>query len=234
MSEEPGTESARDQLAQQLRELRVSTGRSLKELERVTAASDSSLSRYLKGTSLPPWSVVESLCRAAGREPAPMRELWQDARREQVGQRAESVTSDEPLLVPPAAGGADGVADGPPVVSARRWGRPSRQLLALLVAAVVIIGTVVSAVAWSLANGGDADAERLCPWQYIVTDGDPSPVIISDHPGKGRYRIGTYLPSQIFWAYEPVQADGGMMRTTEGWITQGDWIRRYPKACKDR
>jgi hypothetical protein len=77
-----------------------------------------------------------------------------------------------------------------------------------------------------------ASAHRACPWQYIVTDGDPAPVLVFDKPGPDGHRTGQYQPSQIFYAPDPVQATGRRMRTADGWINQGDWIRRYPGACR--
>jgi hypothetical protein len=54
-------------LAHELRRMRHLSGRSLKELEKAIFVSDSSLSRYLAGRQLAPWSVVVALCRPVGR-----------------------------------------------------------------------------------------------------------------------------------------------------------------------
>ncbi|GAB3832262.1 helix-turn-helix domain-containing protein [Dactylosporangium cerinum] len=67
-------------LAAKLRILRNRTGKSLRELERLTHTSDSSLSRYLNGSTLPPWTVVAALCRVAGTDPDQLRTLWSAAR----------------------------------------------------------------------------------------------------------------------------------------------------------
>jgi len=72
-------------LAAALRELRARTGRSLKDLEKVTAISDSALSRYLTGATLPPWSAVQALSTAAGQDPARLRTLWEHCPRERYG-----------------------------------------------------------------------------------------------------------------------------------------------------
>lgn len=74
-------------LARELRRVRAETGVSLKELERATASSDSSLSRYLAGISAPPWAVVEALCRAAHRNPQDLADVWQTAQRSRVERR---------------------------------------------------------------------------------------------------------------------------------------------------
>jgi plasmid stability protein len=68
---EPGA-----QLTAALRALRERSGKTLRELERVTNASDSALSRYLSGRTLPPWPVVDALCKSAGQDASRLRPLW--------------------------------------------------------------------------------------------------------------------------------------------------------------
>ncbi|NUR94491.1 MAG: tetratricopeptide repeat protein [Kribbellaceae bacterium] len=70
----------RDELAGQLSQLRDLTGRSLRDLAREVNASSSSLSRYFSGQAVPPWPTVVALCRAAGRDPRPLREPWERAK----------------------------------------------------------------------------------------------------------------------------------------------------------
>ncbi|MFD7156230.1 ATP-binding protein [Kribbella sp. NPDC059898] len=77
----------RDELAGQLSQLRDLTGRSLRELARDINASSSSLSRYFSGQAAPPWPTVVALCKAAGRDPRPLREVWERAKSD--GPRAE-------------------------------------------------------------------------------------------------------------------------------------------------
>ncbi|MBO3737404.1 ATP-binding protein [Actinoplanes flavus] len=72
----------REELAGRLRQLRDLTGRSLRELERDVHVSSSSLSRYFSGQAVPPWPTVVALCRAAGRDPRPLREMWERAKDE--------------------------------------------------------------------------------------------------------------------------------------------------------
>lgn len=69
-----------EELAGWLRQLRDVTGRSLRELARDVHVSSSSLSRYFSGQAVPPWPVVVALCRAAGRDPRPVREVWERAK----------------------------------------------------------------------------------------------------------------------------------------------------------
>jgi transcriptional regulator with XRE-family HTH domain len=81
MDPRDSTRSAREQLGERLRVLQVRSGKSLKQLEMTVHASDSSLSRYLAGTTVPPWPVVESLCREAGEEAEEVKGLWERAGR---------------------------------------------------------------------------------------------------------------------------------------------------------
>ncbi|MFG3116651.1 ATP-binding protein [Streptomyces sp. NPDC048197] len=69
-----------EELAGALRQLCDVTGRSLRELAREVHVSSSSLSRYVSGQAVPPWPTVVALCKAAGRDPRPMREVWERAK----------------------------------------------------------------------------------------------------------------------------------------------------------
>ncbi|MEU4244098.1 helix-turn-helix transcriptional regulator [Actinoplanes sp. NPDC026619] len=66
--------------AARLRSLRARSGMTLRELQAVTYASDSALSRYLTGHSVPPWKVVAALCEQAGADAEELRPHWQKAR----------------------------------------------------------------------------------------------------------------------------------------------------------
>ncbi|MEU7900795.1 tetratricopeptide repeat protein [Nonomuraea sp. NPDC049152] len=68
-----------DELAARLRLLQELSGRGVRALARDTGLSSSSLSRYLSGQSVPPWSVVIELCRLVKRDPRPLRPLWDRA-----------------------------------------------------------------------------------------------------------------------------------------------------------
>ncbi len=50
--------------------------------------SDSSLSRYFRGSTVPPWATVRDLCRALGADPTEYRALWEAADRSQNRQAA--------------------------------------------------------------------------------------------------------------------------------------------------
>ncbi len=68
-----------------LRRLKADSRRSLRDIERATHISNSSLSRYLSGQATPSWNVVVALCRVTGHDPRPLRPLWEAADR---GRRA--------------------------------------------------------------------------------------------------------------------------------------------------
>lgn len=68
------------ELAGVLRQLRDLTGRSLRELARDVHTSSSSLSRYFAGQAVPPWPTVVALAKAAGRDPRPLRAVWERAK----------------------------------------------------------------------------------------------------------------------------------------------------------
>lgn len=89
-----------DQLAFELRQLRKRAGKSLRELERTTYASDSALSRYLAGRNLPPWRVVAALSVEGGRDPEELRDLWERASKAHSRSKvAEPVAPQEPAQV---------------------------------------------------------------------------------------------------------------------------------------
>ena len=76
----PPEPSSADDLAGRLRSLRARSGKTLRELQSVTFASDSALSRYLSGRAVPPWNVVAALCEQAGVDSAGLRPVWTRAR----------------------------------------------------------------------------------------------------------------------------------------------------------
>ncbi|MFF5704102.1 RICIN domain-containing protein [Streptomyces sp. NPDC012794] len=78
-----GGRSPAQQLGGALRALQQRSGRTLRSLESEVRISDSSLSRYLRGSTIPPWSTVRDLCRALGADPAEYRALWEAADRSQ-------------------------------------------------------------------------------------------------------------------------------------------------------
>lgn len=69
------------ELGAALRALQQRSGRTLRALEEQVRISDSSLSRYFRGDTVPPWPVVRDLCRALGADPFAYRTLWEAAER---------------------------------------------------------------------------------------------------------------------------------------------------------
>src|SRR5690349_23300555 len=90
-----------DEFAQRLRAVRDATGRSLRELEKLTHVSTSSLSRYFAGQSLPPWPVVVRLCQLAKQDPRALRAAWEHARQPRP---ASPARNDLPLDITGFAG----------------------------------------------------------------------------------------------------------------------------------
>ncbi|WP_243774919.1 ATP-binding protein [Actinomadura barringtoniae] len=72
-------EDPQDELAARLRLLQEVSKLGVRALARDAGLSSSSLSRYLSGQTVPPWSAVISLCRLVQRDPRPLRPLWERA-----------------------------------------------------------------------------------------------------------------------------------------------------------
>ncbi|CAM5525614.1 helix-turn-helix domain-containing protein [Streptomyces narbonensis] len=84
-------------LGRALRDLQRRSGRTLRDLETSVRISDSSLSRYFLGTTVPPWATVRDLCEALGGDPSEYRLLWQAADRGQRKPvRRQRATDGEP------------------------------------------------------------------------------------------------------------------------------------------
>lgn len=90
--------SAQLALAAELRAARERTGHTLRELQAATFASDSALSRYLSGRSVPPWDVVAALCRQLGSDPERLRPLWQEAKTARRRRQDPAVETRESLV----------------------------------------------------------------------------------------------------------------------------------------
>ncbi|MGC2999505.1 helix-turn-helix domain-containing protein [Streptomyces sp. G35A] len=73
--------AAARKLGDALRSLQQRSGRPLRSLEAQVRISDSSLSRYFRGETVPAWPVVRDVCRALGADPAEYRALWEAADR---------------------------------------------------------------------------------------------------------------------------------------------------------
>ncbi|MER7759231.1 helix-turn-helix domain-containing protein [Streptomyces sp. NPDC097619] len=102
-----------------LRALQQRSGRTLRSLETEVMISDSSLSRYLRGSTVPPWATVRDLCRALGADPAEYRALWEAADRQQPRTGAAVLPEPEPELGP-----GPGSVEGPEPVATGRSREP--------------------------------------------------------------------------------------------------------------
>ncbi|QIB41828.1 helix-turn-helix domain-containing protein [Streptomyces aureoverticillatus] len=122
--------AAARQLGGALRALQQRSGRTLRSLEEQVRISDSSLSRYFRGDTVPPWPVVRDVCRALGGDPTEFRALWEAADRGRPEQ-----PSSEPEVPSPAVPGR--------LARARarltgRWAYATAGALAGLLAGVVV------------------------------------------------------------------------------------------------
>ncbi|MFB7588639.1 RICIN domain-containing protein [Streptomyces sp. NPDC056169] len=70
-------------LGRALRDLQRRSGCTLRTLETSVRISDSSLSRYFLGSTVPPWSTVRALCEVLDGDPSAYRHLWEAADRSQ-------------------------------------------------------------------------------------------------------------------------------------------------------
>ncbi|MFG2341786.1 RICIN domain-containing protein [Streptomyces yangpuensis] len=98
--------TAARRLGDALRARQQRSGMTLKDLEQRALVSDSSLSRYFRGSTVPPWTVVRDICRAMDTDPADYRGLWEAADRAQgrapSGPAEGTGTDGEPAAAPSA------------------------------------------------------------------------------------------------------------------------------------
>ncbi|MFI1562913.1 helix-turn-helix domain-containing protein [Streptomyces sp. NPDC020490] len=106
----PDHGAAARKLGDALRSLQQQSGRTLRSLETQVRISDSSLSRYFRGATVPAWTVVSDICRALGADPAEYRALWEAADRTRPDEPA-GTRPDEPAGTGTGTGTAD--AAGP-------------------------------------------------------------------------------------------------------------------------
>ncbi|MDR6979050.1 transcriptional regulator with XRE-family HTH domain [Streptomyces sp. 3330] len=97
----PEQVAAARRLGEALRGLQQRSGHTLRALETQVRISDSSLSRYFRGQSVPPWPVVRDLCRSMGADPGEYRALWEAAGR--TDSADEPAVDDTPGTSPPPA-----------------------------------------------------------------------------------------------------------------------------------
>ncbi|WP_166026102.1 helix-turn-helix domain-containing protein [Streptomyces chilikensis] len=109
----PERDEAVRRLANALRGLQQRSGCTLRGLEARVRISDSSLSRYFRGESVPVWPVVRDICRAMDADPAEYRALWEAADRATRPGEEGGTSAPAPTPVPA----------GPPQARGRAWWR---------------------------------------------------------------------------------------------------------------
>jgi transcriptional regulator with XRE-family HTH domain len=202
--------TAGDQLAGELRALRGRTGRSLKELQDLVHASDSSLSRYLSGRIVPPWPVVDRLCELAREDPAGPRALWEHVQSERhrtgrcvpvprLGQELEPETEPEPEPEPRAVA----------------WYRrhPALAVAALVTATALVSGGLGIWGGLQLAPRRPrtaliAQQDSACRnWPWPTTSSAAGQVVVPPvrlrgigHTPTVQLRTGTLNGSEVAWA----------------------------------
>ncbi len=115
--QQPDPRAAARELGAALRSLQQQSGRPLRSLEAAVRVSDSSLSRYFRGETVPPWPVVRDLCRALQADPVPFRVLWEKT------ENAAPVEHDDAANASPALRTAVGGADLSHMSGAAWWQR---------------------------------------------------------------------------------------------------------------
>ncbi|MFR0355105.1 helix-turn-helix domain-containing protein [Streptomyces sediminimaris] len=203
---------AGDLLAARLRGMRQRTGRSLKELQDVVHASDSSLSRYLSGRIVPPWSVVGRLSEAAGEDSAAVRPLWEHLQREEHRDgRCVPVRVYPPPSVPPAPPARDRDT-GIDRAARHRW-RPGATVGALVLVTALVSGGSGVWAGLELAPDRRAHTTLTSPqdgacndwaWPSAGVEGqvDVAPVTVhgDDHAPVVRLENGTVNGRRMAWA----------------------------------
>lgn len=235
---------ARRALGQELRAMHQRSGRTLRALERDLSISDSTLSRYFRGRAVPTWQSLGKICAALGEDAGPLRTMWEAAIAERS--RADGIPDGEPVPVADAGTDADGGLPEPArrrrVLRVPRWSGPAGRLswAAAGLAVGVFLGYALGAADHSshtAASSATPGAQRtaglsaavattMCPWKYVVTDGNPDNLRVFDDPQRDSI-VANYAPREVFYAPEPPQIVNGMMHTTAGWVGVGNWVQRY-------
>lgn len=199
----PDDEAAR-RLGAELRALQQRSGRTLRDLETRVRISDSSLSRYFRGTTVPPWATVRDLCRALGADPTAYRSLWEAAERNQPQPQSQPVPVPVPVMQPepqPVAepspqphpdmqpqppAGIDDRSGRSPRHRTRPWRRltgPGARVRWTFTVAGGVAGAVLgSLLTWSVLLPPDAPAAGPAGGAETVSDG----TAVAGGPGPSR------------------------------------------------
>ncbi|MFE6781837.1 RICIN domain-containing protein [Streptomyces sp. NPDC057680] len=155
-------------LGRALRDLQRRSGRTLRALEESVRISDSSLSRYFCGSTVPPWSTVHDLCRALDGDPAEFRHLWEAADRSQRRPVQTDRSGQRDAATPPLVPDGDPTADTPAEPAPSR--RPSFQRGRT---AWALAGTVLGLV----LGAGSVLLVRPPWWTEAQAPGDDAPPV---------------------------------------------------------
>ncbi|MEU5346121.1 helix-turn-helix domain-containing protein [Streptomyces sp. NPDC020766] len=169
----PGHRAAARKLGDALRSLQQQSGRTLRSLETQVRISDSSLSRYFQGITVPPWATVAQLCEALGVDPIEYRALWEAADRCQPTSGATTPFTETPAPAEatsagapePAARAASVPAPKPaPTVEDVYWIREAREWMrsrwAFALAGVLVGGVTGALLTALVAIPGPAPAQQ--------------------------------------------------------------------------
>ncbi|MFI0240303.1 helix-turn-helix domain-containing protein [Streptomyces sp. NPDC016845] len=172
-----GTVAPAQRLGAALRALQQRSGRTLRSLEAEVLISDSSLSRYLRGSTVPPWSTVRDLCRALGADPVAYRTLWEAADRSQsaAGPEAPQITAVVPVRVRAPGEQEPKPEPTPTPVRAARWAR-LRERWTVTVAGVLAGGLLGALLTLFLAMPDRGPAQHSA--------GPAAAVGPADRPGR--------------------------------------------------
>ncbi|MBP2586933.1 transcriptional regulator with XRE-family HTH domain [Streptomyces sp. PvR006] len=162
-------------LGRALRDLQRRSGRTLRALEESVRISDSSLSRYFCGSTVPPWSTVHDLCRALDGDPAEFRHLWEAADRSQRRPVQTDRSGQRDAAPAPLVADGDPAGDAPAEHAPRtrpsfRGGR----------AAWALAGTVLGLVL------GAGSAVLVRPQAPATASGDDAPPVASHGTSDAR------------------------------------------------
>ncbi|MER5555161.1 helix-turn-helix transcriptional regulator [Streptomyces sp. NPDC002793] len=168
----PDHRTAARELGAALRRLQQRSGRTLRSLETEVRISDSSLSRYFRGETVPPWSAVRDLCRALGADPVPYRVLWEAIGSSPPDERDLTADTTDTTDTGGGTGAAPAAAAGPSHLSGPGWWRSRRGTLPVprdLLTGRAAVATATAAV------GALVTAGLLLLPSHDMPGGVPSP-----------------------------------------------------------
>ncbi|MFL4909172.1 helix-turn-helix domain-containing protein [Streptomyces sp. MMS24-I2-30] len=209
----------RSNLAQRLRDLRDTSGMTLRQLAERSGYSTAALSAAESGRATPTWPVIEAFVQACRADPANWRQLWELARDEEVAAPAASVTdttsdSAGPTNVAVTTTREYGAGAHPGLRSGTSGTRRGRRVLAVLLALVCVAVVVVLLV--HRTGGRQAGHDPQAPSGSLVA-------AHATRDGRDPYEAGCRADAkQLDW--QPVKWPGGR--------PYGTIILMYSPACR--